>query len=103
MGEAVLVRREAETARAETGAAETEMGEIAGRETVIPETGMVREIWVLLLPAEVLQGGVLTLMQETEIPREEGGRRRRKKKKVMSLTGWRKMRSCERKRGKRKN
>merc|ERR1711936_587071 len=76
--EAVPVRRETETARAETGAAGTEMGETVGRGTVIRGTGMARETWVHLLLAEVLLGGVWTLMQETGIPREEGERKRRK-------------------------
>ena len=85
--EAVPVRRETETARAETGAAGTEMGETVGRGTVIRGTGMARETWVHLLLAEVLLGGVWTLMQETGIPREEGERKRRKRKKAPSLIG----------------
>merc|ERR1712179_586824 len=78
-------------------------GETVGRGTVIRGTGMARETWVHLLLAEVLLGGVWTLMQETGIPREEGERKRRKRKKVPSLIGWRKMRSYERKRGKRRS
>ena len=117
---AVLARREAETVRVETGAAETGMAETAGRGTVIQGTGMVREIWVHLPLAEVLQGGVLILMQGTGIPRGEGERRRRKKTRALSLIGtfildvslssfdfipsdWRKMRSCGRKREKKKS
>merc|ERR1712106_221130 len=83
-----------ETVRVKRGTAETEKRGTAGKETVIPGTGMDREVWALLPLVGVLLGDQSTQMLGTEILRgDEEKTKTKKRRKALSLIGWRRMRS----------